>query len=367
MNASDVRIDAGSPLPPHPRISMAEIAVLAGVSVPTVSKVLNGREGVSADTREHVRGILAEHHYIRRGSTRKRPTGLIDFVIRDLDPNWAMPLVQGAEDEAAKSGVSLVVTSTHGRRIGNRHWVQHLASRRTDAVVLTVTDFQDGIAEELSKLNTPVVLVDPLGGTAPTIPAVAATNYEGGLSATQHLLQLGHRRIGIITGPAQLACSRERMQGYRAALAKAGLPTDSRLEHWGDFMAEGGQSAAARMLRLPEPPTAIFAGSDQCAAGVYQAARAQGVSIPQELSVVGFDDVMIAKWLQPELTTIRQPLEEMAREAIRMALQLVQGARIAQPRQRLATRLVIRSSTARPQPTSHLSKSVGNESRHDPH
>ncbi|WP_061964994.1 LacI family DNA-binding transcriptional regulator [Demequina aurantiaca] len=333
------------------RVSMAEIAELAGVSVPTVSKVLNGREGVASDTRDHVRQLLEEHHYMRRGTSSKRPTGLIDFVIRDLDPNWAMPLVQGAEDEAARAGVSLVVTSTHGRRIGNRHWVQHLATRRTDAVVLTVTEFQEGIAEELSKLNTPVVLVDPLGGTAPDVPAVAATNYEGGFAATQHLLQLGHQRIGIITGPTQVSCSRERLQGYRAALSKAGVPTDPRLEHWGDFLPESGESATRRMLSIPQPPTAIFAGSDQCAAGVYKEAKRHGLVIPDDLSVVGFDDVMIAKWLQPELTTIRQPLEEMAREAIRMAMQLVHGNRIAHPRQRLATQLVMRESTGRPKLT----------------
>jgi LacI family transcriptional regulator len=352
IKSDDAGCDVHADAPEHsPRVSMAEIAELAGVSVPTVSKVLNGREGVAPRTRDLVRQILDDHHYMRRGTSRKRPTGLIDFVIRDLDPNWAMPLVQGAEDEAARMGVSLVVTSTHGRRIGNRHWVQHLASRRTDAVVLTVTDFQAGIADEISKLNTPVVLVDPVGGTAPDVPAVAATNFEGGQTATQHLLRLGHRRIGVITGPTQLACSRERMQGYRAALTKAGIQADPRLEHWGDFMADSGEAAAARMLNLPEPPTAIFACSDQCAAGVYKEARRRGLSIPADLSVIGFDDVMIAQWLQPPLTTIRQPLEEMAREAIRMAMQLVHGTPIPHPRQRLATRLVVRESTAPPRGT----------------
>jgi len=348
MNVSDAGPDDDIRTDDVPRVSMAAIAQLAGVSVPTVSKVLNGRQGVAAATRDHVRLILEKHHYIRRGSSGKRPTGLIDFVIRDLDPNWAMPLVRGAEDEASKAGVSLVVTSTHGRRIGNRHWVQHLASRRTDAVVLTVTDFQTGIAEELSKLNTPVVLVDPIGGTAPNIPAVAATNFEGAFAATEHLLNLGHRRIGIITGPNQVTCSRERMQGYRAAMSKAGVEADPRLEHWGDFLSDSGALATRRMLSIPQPPTAIFAGSDQCAAGVYKEAHRHGLAIPRDLSVVGFDDVMIATWLQPELTTVRQPLEEMAREAIRMALQLAHGSHLTHPRRRLATHLVVRDSTAPP-------------------
>jgi len=335
-----------------PRVSMAAIARLAGVSVPTVSKVLNGREGVAPQTRAHIQEVLDERQYLRRGSGHKRPTGLIDFVIRDLDANWAMPLVQGAENEAAKAGVSLVVTSTHGRRIGNRHWLQHLASRRTDAVVLTVTEFQEGVAEELTRLNTPVVLIDPLGGTSPSIPAVAATNAQGGVAATEHLLRLGHRRIGIISGPSKVACSRERMAGYREALGRAGIAPDKRLEHWGDFLVEGGRHAAQSLLALPNPPTAIFACSDQMAAGVYKEALRRGISIPDQLSVVGFDDVMIAQWLQPELTTVRQPLEDMAREAIRVALRLVNGLDVPQPRQRLATRLVVRESTAPPSVTS---------------
>lgn len=158
----------------------------------------------------------------------------------------------------------------------------------------------------------------------------------------------GRCRVGIVTGPSQVACSRERMNGYRAALARAGIAADPRLEHWGDFLPDSGEQAAQRMLSIPEPPTAIFAGSDQCAAGVYKAARKRGLTIPDDLSVIGFDDVMIARWLQPELTTIRQPLEDMARGAIRMALQLVHGIHLDSPRQRLSTNLVVRDSTAPP-------------------
>jgi len=330
------------------RVTIAEIAEIAGVSVPTVSKVLNGRAGVAPSTRARVHELLTEHGYRRRGNTRKATVGLIDFVIRDLDTVWAMPLVQGAESEAAKAGVSLVVTSMHGRRVGNSHWIQHLASRRTDAVVLVVSELYPGAEEELSKLNTPVVLVDPVGGSNPFIPSITATNFAGGLSATEHLTALGHRRIGIVTGPKDVICARDRLYGYREALARAGIPEDPDLVRYGNFMPDGGENGAASLLDLPDPPTAIFAGTDQQAAGVYREARRRGLRIPDDLSVVGFDDVAVGEWLTPALTTVRQPLEDMAREAIRTALTLVHNGSAPDVRRELSTSLVVRDSTAPP-------------------
>jgi len=328
------------------RTTIADIASLAGSSVPTVSKVLNGRSGVSAETRNVIQNLLDEHGYRRRGTVNKKPIGLIDFVIRDLDTIWALPLIAGAESEAAKVGASLVVTSTHGRLVGNRHWIQQLASRRTDAVVLVLSELQPGAELELTRLNTPLVLVDPAGGNTLNAPSVAATNWAGGLAATEHLIELGHTRVGMITGPKAVACARDRLDGYRAALTRANLTHDPALERFGDFQQESGQQHADSLLRMENPPTAIFAGSDRAAAGVYRAAHARGLRIPEDLSVVGFDDVVVAQWLQPELTTVRQPLEEMARTAIRTAMRLVNGEPVSLERIELATTLVVRASTA---------------------
>lgn len=329
------------------RTTIAEIAEIAGVSVPTVSKVLNGRAGISPETREYIQQLLTEHGYRRRGTTKRQQVGLIDFVIRDLDSIWAMPLLQGAESEASKAGINLVVTSTHGRRVGNQHWMRQLASRRSDGVVLVVSELQPGAEDELRKLNTPVVLVDPVG-TASDIPSIATTNWAGGLAATEHLLSLGHTRIGVVTGPQKVACARDRLDGYRAALTRSGIAVDHSLERYGDFLAQSGEAAAAELLALPDRPTAIFAGSDQQAAGVYAEARRRHLSIPRDLSVVGFDDVIICEWLTPTLTTIRQPMELMAREAIRTVLALAREGTTPQPRVELATSLVMRESTAPP-------------------
>jgi LacI family transcriptional regulator len=330
------------------RVTIADIAAAAHVSVPTVSKVLNGRQGVGPDTRERVLALLDEHGYQRRGIERRQQVGLVDFVMRDLDTLWGNALIHGAEQEAARAGVGLVVTATHGRRFGNKHWIQQLSARRTDGVVLVVSEFAPGAEEQLRRLNTPFVLVDPVGGADPTMPTVAASNWAGGLAATEHLLALGHRHIGIITGPAALTCSVDRLDGYRAALRRAGLVGTDDLVRYGDFMPAGGRRGASELLDLLDPPTAIFAGSDQQAFGVYQEARARELRVPEDLSVVGFDDVELCQWISPPLTTVRQPLAEMAREATRMVLDISRQGTTRVPRIELATSLIERESTAPP-------------------
>ena len=274
--------------------------------------------------------------------------GLIDLVMRDLDPIWAMPLIQGAEQEAMRVGASIVLTSTHGRSAGNRHWVQHLASRRTDAVVLVVSALSERAAEELGRLHTPVVLVDPVGDAPGHMPTVAAANVAGGRMATEHLLRLGHRRIGVISGPAGVRCSEDRLAGYRQAHQRHGIPLDPQLQRYGDFMPASGLAEARRMLALTRRPTAIFAGTDQTASGVYEAARERHLRIPEDLSVVGFDDVILSEWLRPPLTTVRQPLEQMARAAIQAAAQIAYEGRAPERRIELPTSLTLRHSTAAP-------------------
>lgn len=328
------------------RVTISEIATRAGVSVPTVSKVLNGRIGVSETTRGRVLGLLNDAGYERRGMQRRQLVGLVDFLIRDIDTLWATALLHGAEQEAGRLGVSLVVTATHGRRVGNKHWLHTLMSRRSDGVVLVVSQLQPGAAEQLARLNMPLVIVDPVGSADPAIPTVAATNWAGGLAATEHLLGLGHRHIGMVTGPDSLMCSRDRLDGYRAALRRAGITPDDAWVRYGDFQVEGGHRGAASLLDAADPPTAIFAGSDQQAYGVYQAARERGLRIPEDLSVVGFDDVELCQWVSPALTTVRQPIAEMAREATRMVVELAQHGHAPVPRVELATSLVVRQSTA---------------------
>ncbi len=333
----------------EPRTTLAEIAQVAGTSVATVSKVLNGRAGVSDDQRVRITRILAEQGYRRRGVATRSPARLIDVVLRGIDTLWSSQILIGAEEEATRLGVGIVVTVTHGRTLGNRRWLSNLAQRHTDGLILVVSRFNQGVDAELAKLRIPYVMVDPIGTATTNVPVIGASNFAGGRAATEHLIGLGHRRIGIITGDSDLTCSQERLDGYRAALSRVGITPDPELIRPGNFLSAAGYEEALRLLQLPRPPTAIFAGSDLQASGVYQAAREMGLHIPRDLSVVGFDDVDLCRWVSPQLTTIRQPIEEMAREATRILLSMAyRGTQPARPRVEMATTLVVRESTAVP-------------------
>jgi LacI family transcriptional regulator len=191
-----------------------------------------------------------------------------------------------------------------------------------------------------------MVIIDPAGGAAADVPTIGATNWSGGRSATEHLISLGHRRIGLVEGPRNLLCSRARLDGYRAALESAGLQVDRQLIEPGDFRHESGFASGQRLLDRNDPPTAIFASSDQMALGVYEAARLRGLRVPDDLSVIGFDDLPEARWSAPPLTTVRQPLADMGGLAARTVLRLSRGEPIETPRVELATELVVRESTA---------------------
>lgn len=328
-------------------VTIAEIAAAAGVSVPTVSKVLNGRKGVSARTRHQVERLLVEHGYERRPRVGQG-SGLVDFVISGLDTQWATALLRGAQSEAARLGVDLVVTTTQGVPIGTPDWLDHLVERGSDGVVLVVSRLLPAAQDELVQLHMPVVLVDPVGASDQSVATVAATDWSGGRDAAEHLIALGHRRIGMITGPIDQACHQDRLDGYRTALRRAGIPYDESLVRYGDSLVGGGHTHGLDLLRADDPPTAIMSGSDEQAYGVYQAARECGLRIPEDLSVIGFDDVELCQWVSPQLTTVHQPLAEMAREATRMVVELAREGAHAPRRVELATEVVVRSSTAAP-------------------
>lgn len=182
----------------------------------------------------------------------------------------------------------------------------------------------------------------------PEVPSVGASNWSGGLAATRHLQEQGHRRIAVIGGPQHLLCSRARIDGYRAALDAAGVPIDPELIGYGDFHHIGGYERARHLLAFPDPPTAVFAGSDEQAFGVVEAARVAGLDVPRDLSVVGFDDLPMSRWASPPLTTVRQPLAEMGRVATQMLASLMAGKPLDSTRVELATTLIVRASTAPP-------------------
>ena len=331
--------------PPARRVTAAQIAREAGVSVPTVSRVLNGHADVSPETRARVEQLLDARGYRRR--TRQRPAvRLVDLVFPDLDSIWAVEIIRGVSEAARAEGVGTVVSAVHGRVDSTREWLRNVRERDCDEVIFVTSHVQPALREDLRTLAVPVVVIDPTGGPERDGPTIGATNWAGGYAATRHLLDLGHRRIGLIAGPPRLLCSRARSDGYRSALEEAGVPATADLVVEGDFSHESGFEQGGRLLGRPDPPTAVFAASDQMALGLYEALRKRGLRVPDDVSVVGFDDLPVARWASPPLTTVRQPLAEMGALAARTALRLVRGETLATPRLELATELVVRDSSA---------------------
>jgi LacI family transcriptional regulator len=323
---------------------MAVVAAAAQVSVPTVSKVLNGRADVAPETRVRVESVLGELGYARSPRRRSQPARLIDLVFTEFSP-WAGEIIRGASEAALAARCRIAVTAVSSDTDVD-HWLRSLTASRTDGVILVLTELSPAHRHRLAALQIPVVIVDPVGQPDPDVLSIGAANWAGGLAATEHLLHLGHRRIGTITGSPAVLCSQARLDGYRAALERAGIAVDPEIVKTGDFHYESSLAAASAMLELPDPPTAIFAASDVQAMGVYEAVRQHGLRLPEDLSVVGFDDVPMAQWVSPPLTTMRQPLAEMATMAARTLL--LGDTAGFQNRVELSTTLIVRSSTRAP-------------------
>lgn len=351
-------------------VTITDVAAKAGVSVPTVSKVLNLHSGVSDSTRSVVEEVVLALGYVKR-ETVKPNSGIIDILIADLDSQWALTLIQGANEEAQRLGFDAIITTNIHKREVEEQWLKRIGERGTDGVVLVVSKPTERMMEMLHKRELPVVLLDPVGTNDTTWPVVSATNWAGGLEATEYLLAQGHKRIGIITGPQTELCHMDRLDGYSAALRRAGIEIDMELVREGDSMREGGLSNGKALLSLKHRPTAIFSCSDEQATGIYEAAAELGLRVPEDLSVIGFDDVSIAQWLTPRLTTIRQPLKDMGATAVRRVVALQDSTRDSivdsisdaarnatrnvtgnttgesiMPRVELATSLVVRDSVA---------------------
>ncbi|WP_027479386.1 LacI family DNA-binding transcriptional regulator [Gryllotalpicola ginsengisoli] len=331
------------------RGTMAEVAAAAGVSVPTVSKVLNGRADVSEATRQRVFEAVSSTGYAGRKPPSRDLTGVIDLLIEGVDSPWALEIIRGAESAAAHRGSAVVVTSSVHETFELRRWLDAVTARRSDGVIAVLPSLGGDSTAALAELRVPVVLIDPDGRADPNFATIGATNWAGGFEATNRLIELGHRRIGLIAGPTRLPAALQRLEGYAAALRRAGIAYDPELVVEAEFRITGGHEAAGKLLDLKRRPTAIFSSSDQQAAGLYEAARERDIRIPSELSVIGFDDTVLSRYLSPALTTVHQPLGEMAAEAIRLVQELAvnPGAQLGR-RFELATRLVERRSAVAP-------------------
>ena len=336
---------SGERVDPALPVTISYIAESAGVSIPTVSKVINGRAGVAADTRARVEALITRYGYRKPAPINR--SRVMEVVFDELADMWGVAIIRGVERVARAHRVGVVLTEFGPQRNTIRYWIDDAVARRP-ACVVTVAQLSDEQRGQLRARGIPFVVFDPTVELPADVPFVGATNWAGGRSAARHLIELGHRRIAVIGGPETALCCQARLDGFRSATAAAGLAVDPGLVVQESFTQEGGHAAALDLLSRPHRPTAIFAGNDLQALGVYRAARALGLRIPADLSVVGFDDLPIAALLDPALTTVRQPLTEMAAAATELALTLGRGVEPPQMGLELATTLTVRESTAPP-------------------
>jgi LacI family transcriptional regulator, xylobiose transport system transcriptional regulator len=329
------------------RATLSEVASLADVSISTVSKVLNGRTGVSRETRARIEALLQSNRYSSRMSKRSKAS-LIEVLCYEIESPFASEILGSIERTAREQHIGMVLTGATERHLPEPDWIDAVLGRQPIGVISVAGVLPAADRQRLVSRNIPLVMVDPAGALEPDVPSIGSADWNGGYLATRHLIDLGHRRIGIITGPSTMLAATARLSGYRAALDAAELPVEGDLVRPGEFHHRDGVAEGRRLLSRPDRPTAIFASSDVVALGVYEAARSLGLAIPGDLSVVGYDDLRIAEWAGPPLTTIHVPLAGMAEQAVRLVLRLRDEPDLAFSRIDLDTSLVVRESTAAP-------------------
>ncbi|WP_432840965.1 LacI family DNA-binding transcriptional regulator [Dactylosporangium sp. CA-092794] len=335
------------------RVTLEDVAQAAGVSKATASKVLNGRPNVDPRTRRRVEETISALGYVpSTGPREPQADAVVEVVFDSMVSMYSLQVLNGILTAARGLGVEVSV-DVLDRGGGTATplsdaWLGRAAARHRLGVIVVSLALTAGQVRTVEELGLALVSVDLTGPLGAGLASVASTNFAGGTQATEHLVALGHRRIGFAGLPADIAASRERLHGYRNALEMAGIEADPALVVHGGFTPDAGCRMALDLLCLPDPPTAIFAACDGAAFGVFEAARRLGRRVPQELSIVGFDDVEPAQWSSPPLTTVHQPIADMGRVAMRTLHTLARGETPDSLHVQLATRLVVRSSTAPP-------------------
>lgn len=324
-------------------VTIQDVAKAAGVSVSTVSRVLNGKVDVAQETQDRILSIIDDLGYttnLAARSMRSQKKNLIGLIMPDIAYPFAIEVMKGVNRAIAESEFDLLVYTTgdvrkSGRASAEQKYVSLLTNSISDGVIIVAP------VEGEFNLDAPIVSIDP-SIQNPNYPAVHATNYQGSMDAMQYLFDLGHKRIGYIGGRVELESSNRRLQGYIDSLTKAGIPVDESLIAAGDYTTETGVSGARKLLSSNTPPTAIFASNDQMAMGVLQVAQEMGLRIPEDLSLVGFDNIPESKYLG--LTTVDQFISEMGYVGTQMLIKIINGIPLEDQTYRMQTRLIVRNS-----------------------
>jgi LacI family transcriptional regulator len=332
--------------------TMNDVARVADVSIATVSHVINGTRFVSAQRVERVHAAMQELGYTPDATARSLRVGRTDtlgLVVPDNSNPFFAALARWIEEAGFDAGYTTILANSNERPDREHRYVSTLVSKRVDGLILAPSRGDHGtLARVLQNAGTPVVVVDR-DAALPNADVVLYDNEGGSHEATSYLIGLGHVSIGCVAGPADATSAAERVHGFRRAMADAGLPLSEHSVVEGDFLFEGGREATARLLATGEKFTALVAGNDLMAAGAIRELAARGISVPRDMSVIGFDDAPLAQMVSPALTTMRQPLQEMASAAVSQLLSRISGSDGVGPtRQMLSTTLVVRDTTGPP-------------------
>jgi LacI family transcriptional regulator len=335
---------------PPTKVTIVEVAEKAGVSLGTVSRVINNDVHVSPETRQRVLAVTRELGYVANRQARSLAGGkthTVGVIVPDLGTGYIGEIIRGIDSELNISGFDLILYTTHRTASKEANYVANLAEGMVDGLLLVLPRSPTDYVSTLMQRNFPFVLIDHQG-TGKDCPAVGATNWQGAYNATEYLIKLGHQRIGFITGSMDLGCASDRLEGYRAALRTHHVNADAELVHEGDFVQKDGYTGATALLDLGTPPTAIFASNDAMAMGAMDAVRVRGLRVPDDISILGFDNIPQSAMVYPPLTTVQQPLEQMGRVATQMLLGILKDPEKEHGRIELPTELILRESTSAP-------------------
>lgn len=328
-------------------VTIKDVAQTSGVSYATVSRVLSGYAFVKETTRQRVMAAVESSGYVANLHARSLVGGrsqIIGLLVPNLDNNYVGTIMQGIDKALAQANYDLMLYTSHRHPSKESFYVNAITSGLTDGLLLIAPLVPSTYLEELRDQDFPYVLIDQADITENS-SVVEATNWQGAYDATKYLIQLGHTRIAFIRGASVVRSAEDRLQGYKAALADHGISILEELIIEGDFQQQTGYESATKLLQnLESLPTAIFASNDLSAFGAMEAVRKYGLRIPEDISIMGFDDIPQAASVHPRLTTVRQPLEDMGQVAVRMLLERINDPSNLPQRVTLATQLVIRDS-----------------------